>query len=207
MSLVARLATFRTSVVAANDLAADALRMDAGGVFLAAPHVREQGVVASFLNFHIAWETFLEAAFLDYMEGLPGVLGGTPTRISAPPTREHALKMLIGTQRFFDFGNNQSVFTMAELHFANAGPFQHVRAHQTLLDDMKIMRNCCAHIQTTTQQKLDGLAQRVLQAAATYPTKVDVFLRTQHPAEPPGVTIMSAYQQRVDVVAELIANG
>jgi hypothetical protein len=207
MPLAARLVTFRGSVVAANELAADTLRVGAGGAFLATPQVQEQGVVASFLNFHIAWEIFLEAAFLDYMEGLPGILGGSPTRISSPPTREHALKMLIGNQRFFDFGNNQSVFTMAELHFANAGPFQHVRAHQTLLDDIKIMRNSCAHIQTTTQQKLDGLAQRVLQVTATFPTKLDVFLRTQHPAEPAGVTIMSSYQQRVDVVAELIANG
>ena len=84
--------------------------------------------------------------------------------------------MIIGNFKYFDYANILFVIKLASLYFQNGYPFEpYLSASQTDIGDMRTMRNASAHISSTTQRALEGLAQRILSIPVV--VKVDVAKR------------------------------
>jgi hypothetical protein len=169
---------------------------------------REQITVGAFLNMFIAWETFLESAFAEYMTGQPTINGAPPiVKYVSPLTTADASAMLIAGQRFFDYSNHDRVRAVAQLFFQNGYPFEPgIAGAFTDLSDMKTMRNASAHISTSTQRSLESLAQRIF--TTPQPSiKLYDLLTTVHPVSTMGETVFLIYKQRLEAAAALIATG
>lgn len=209
------LAVFRASNKDCLELLAFGHRTDSCGAYLAAPRQRDQIVASSFLGIYVAWEDFLESAFVGYMMGEPAIEPGkpaipwrSPVRFVRPKTLENARQMLVGTQRYFDFSNHQFVVTMSKVFFeAESNPFtDSLPAVQEMLDEMKTVRNASAHMQSSTQVAMDRLARKRLTAAAVLPCNPSQFLLARDPTDKSGQSILSVYHSKLDIVAERIVN-
>lgn len=188
----------------------DQLIVHAHGVDVAGNHIlplidRKQITVAAFLNMFIAWETFLESAFAAYMTGEPTTAGRLPIRYVSPPSTDEAKVMVIGIQRFFDYGNHENVRKIARMFFQDGDPFEpHISSLIGDLADLRTMRNASAHITSTTQTALEALAQRIFGAPRP---SIDLYtlLTSMDPRIHGGVTVLAAYRDKLLVGAALIA--
>lgn len=207
MTLANALQEFQSSAAQCGSLIANAHRLDPAGVPILPLIDRKQITIAAFLNLFIGWETFLEDAVSKLMSGSLTIQGNAPIRFATPSTPESARKMLIGTLRFFDYGNHENVRKMVSIYFDRGYPFEpHFSAIMGELTDIRIMRNASAHITSTTQSALDALAQRIL----TIPqigTDLYGLLLTIDPRSQTGGTVFSECSSKLLVTAQLIANG
>lgn len=166
---------------------------------------QRQVTVAAFLNMFIAWEGFLESAFSEYMMGEKTISGRQPIRYVFPPTADAAKGILIGTQRFFDYGNHEFVIKAARLYFKDGEPFEpHLSGIVSDLSDMRTMRNWSAHITSTTQTALEGLAQRIF----TKPKpNIDLYtlLISDDPRDGGNKTVISCCKDKLFLCATLIS--
>ncbi|WBQ13736.1 hypothetical protein L2D00_03390 [Hyphomonadaceae bacterium BL14] len=168
---------------------------------------QRQIAVAAFLNLFRGWEAFLEGAMTKYMAGRKSALGRRPRKYVSPKDIDRALKILIGTGRYFDFANHENVKRVAFLYFHDGRPFEpHISSITTDLSDLRAMRNASAHISSTTQASLEAVAARVLGSPSSGIELYD-FLMAQNPNSFAGETVFSTYKDKLLVVAELIANG
>lgn len=132
---------------------------------------------ASFLKTFIAWERFLESTMIGYLLSKRGVNGGRVAKYARPTNEDHAGKMLIGTQKYVDWANQEIVGRLARIYFVNGEPFASAFAGiHTDLIDLKTIRNSIAHISTTTSQPLDALASRLLARTIAGATPKQVLL-------------------------------
>jgi hypothetical protein len=162
MPVAQSLADFNASLTQCNSLIANAHRQDANGNHLFPQQDREQITVAAFLNMFIAWEGFLEAAIGDFMMGETTLNGAQPVKYVSPPTRPHSTGMVIHTHRYFDFAHHDNVRKLMKLYFENGYPFEGpIVSINAELFDLKTIRNSCAHISSSTQTALTGLAVRI----------------------------------------------
>ncbi len=96
---------------------------------------------------------------------------------------------------------------MARLYFETGYPFDTpISSLNQELSDLKIMRNACAHMSSTTKAKLEGLGLRIFgspQAGIT----VYQILTADDPRTNPRVTVYANYRDKLLVAAELIAQG
>lgn len=207
MSLVDSLADFKASVTQCENLIANAHRTDAHGAALLPGLDQRQITVASFLNLFVAWETFLESVLTKLMSGEPTISGTVPIRYVSPPNVAEASKLVIGVQRYFDYGNHDYVRKMISMYFDQGYPFEpHLGSISADLSDLRTMRNASAHITSTTKAALEALAQRVF---STPRPGIDLysFLTAIHPGSATGNSVFAEYRQKLMVVAELVANG
>lgn len=116
---------------------------------------------ACFLKLFITLEEFLEESFAHYLIGRMSTVRWRPSKYAKPQTKDQALKMLKGIQRFIDWSTSETVVTYADLYFVDGEPFRTplISAKQNL-QDMKTVRNSTAHLSTTTQASLEGLYSR-----------------------------------------------
>lgn len=162
MPLADILDVFRADVVQCDSLIVSAHRSDSRGQPLFPPTDRRQITVAAFLNLYVAWETFLEASIAELMTGGATLSGAVPVRYVAPVSVEAAHALVIGVQRYFDYGNPEYVRRMVNMYFQNGYPYEpHLSAISSDWADLRTMRHASAHISSTTQTALEGLAQRV----------------------------------------------
>ena len=181
--------------------------MGASGTAILPALDQRQITVAAFLNLFVAWETFLENTMAELMAGEPTISGRAPVRYVSPPTVEAARLLVIGVQRYFDYGNHDNVRKMVGMYFAQGYPFEpHLSAISTDLADLRTMRNASAHVTSTTQAALESLAQRVF---ATPRPGIDLYslLTSVDPRSATGNTVFAECRQKLEVVAELVANG
>jgi hypothetical protein len=201
------LADFQASVAQCDNLITNAHTAAPGGAFHFTPRDREQITVAAFLNMFIAWEEFIEASIGDFMMGEATIGGNQPARYVAPPTRDHSGKMVIHMNRYFDYASHENVKKLARLYFNSGYPFDTPINSLTLeLSDLKIMRNACAHMSSTTKAALEGLGLRIFgspQAGIT----VYAMLTADDPRTNPRVTVYASYRDKLLVAAGLIAQG
>lgn len=201
------LAAFRANVVQCDNLIGNAHTVAAGGAFVFTPRDREQITVAGFLNLFIAWEEFIEASIGDFMMGEATIAGNQPVRYISPPTRDHSGKMVIHMNRYFDYASHENVKKLARLYFDTGYPFDTPMNSLTQeLADLKIMRNACAHMSSTTKAGLEGLGLRIFgspQAGIT----VYEMLTADDPRTNPRVTVYASYRDKLLVTADLIAQG
>jgi hypothetical protein len=207
MPLVNILNDFRADVAQCDILIANAHRTDANGNSLFPLLDRQQITVAAFLNLYVAWETFLERSLTELMIGSATLSGALPIRYVSPLNTEAARMMVIGVQRYFDYGNNDYFRRMVRIYFENGYPYEpHLSSISTDLADLRTMRNASAHITSTTQIALESLALRVL--AQPYPgINLYTLLTTIDPRSRTGDTIFLEYKNKLVVAAELITQG
>ena len=206
MPLATALSVFNADAAQCTALIANIHRTDSASIPLFPTRDREQVTVAAFLNLFIAWESFLEEALLEYLMGAATIGGTIPVCFVHPPSKEIARQMIIGTQRYFDFGNHDNFRKIVNIYFQNGYPFETPLAGiLSDLNDVRTMRNSCAHITSTTQKSLEALAQRIFGVARA---GIDIYqlLVSIHPG-PGGNTVMSRYQQQLQIGAQLIATG
>ena len=207
MSLVDTLAIFQASASQCDRLIAYAHQTDAAGVAVLPVLDQHQITVAAFLNLFVSWEAFLEESLANLMAGIPTISGPAPVRYVSPPTVEAARRLVIGVQRYFDFGNHENVRKIVSMYFDNGYPFEpHLSAISTDLGDLRTMRNASAHITSTTQATLEALAQRIF---STPRPGIDLYslLTATDPRSLLGNTVFAESREKLLVVAGLVANG
>ncbi|MGD1073832.1 MAG: hypothetical protein ABSB15_27280 [Bryobacteraceae bacterium] len=185
----------------------DAHRADASGQAFFAEPSRNRITVAAFLNFFIAWESFLENTIVELMTGGATVSGSSPTKFIAPVDASSARGLIIGINRYFDYGNHDNVRKMVRMYFRDGYPYEpHLSSIASDLADLRTLRNSSAHITSTTQTALEGLAQRIL--SRPWPdVNLYSLLTAADPRATTGETVYSSYKNRLIVAAELIVTG
>lgn len=206
MPLANILAEFKASVAQCDGLIASAHRNDAAGAPLFPVGEQQQITIAAFLNMFIAWETFLEASLAEFMLGNPTLKGTNPLRYVTPPTVELAKAIVIHVRDYFDYGNHGYVKKIVDAYFRDGYPFQpHLDGLIGDLSDLRTMRNSAAHISSTTQAALEGLALRVLKAPSLGITLYTLLMKND--PDIAGNTIYVSYRDKLLLAAELIAQG
>lgn len=205
VSLSDSLATFNAGAAQCESLISNAHMVDAAGNHLLPEIDRKQITCGAFLNLFVAWETFLEDAFAKFMIGEPTITGRTPVKFAAPANIVSAKKMIIGVNRYFDFGNHELVKRMACLYFDGGEPFEpHLSSILSDLADLRTMRNASAHLTSTTQSALESLAQRIF---STPRPRIDLYtmLTSGDPASTVGNTVFAERKGLLLAAAQLIA--
>lgn len=207
MPLAQVLTGFKAGVAQCDSLIANAHRTDAAGVALLPALDRKQITVAAFLNLYIVWETFVESSLAELMVGSPTLSGSQPVRYVSPTGLDQARVLVIGINRYFDYGNYDNVRRIVNIYFENGYPYEpHLSAITSDLADLRTMRNASAHITSTTQIALESLAQRIL--TRPWPN-VDLYslLTMRDPRSRTSDTVFSGYRNKLVVAAELIVQG
>lgn len=207
MPITQALAALNAKSTQCDSLIANAHRPDAAGAPLFPTIDREQITVAAFLNLFVAWEEFLESTMSHFMVGAPTLSGAQPIRYASPPDPDTAKKMLIGTNRYFDYANHELVRRIAVLYFQNGYPFEpYLSAIFSDLADLRTMRNSSAHFSSTTQVALEALAQRIFGAPRPSIT-LYTMLTAVDPRSATGNTVLADARDKLLATAQLIAQG
>jgi hypothetical protein len=204
MSLADSLSDFRSDVDKINGYINLAYEQSSAGNYIRSDQEIEFLVTSAFLKLFIAWESFLEKSFVTYLTGGSSIGGTRPTKYANPIDQEHAHKLLIGTQKYVDWANNEIVNRVAVLYFENGEPFKTaLDSISTDLSDLRTIRNASAHISSTTQKKLDAVASRVLGNTTTGTNVSDFIMKIS--LEDASKTVLQMYQLKLDITAENIA--
>jgi hypothetical protein len=207
VSLAQVLQDFRNSVAQCDSLIGNAHKTDAAGTAMLPSIDQQQITTAAFLNLFISWEAFLESSMVELMIGNPTITGALPVRYVSPPSIAAAHSLVIGVLVYFDFAKHDNVRKLANMYFQNGYPYEpHLSAIISDLQDLKTMRNASAHISSTTQTSLEGLALRLF-GKPQLGTTVYRILTATDPRSAAGDTVFVAYKSKLLVTAELIANG
>ena len=124
MSLAQVLADFKANVAQCENLIVNAHRVDPAGVSFLPAIDQSQITKAAFLNLFIAWETFLEASFAELMTGSATLNGLQPVKYVSPISLVAARDLVIGHNRYFDYGQHQNVLKIAGLYFQGGHPYE-----------------------------------------------------------------------------------
>ena len=204
MPLQQSLATFKSGATQCASLIANAHRQDAGGASVMPPLDREQISVAAFLNLFVAWETFLEDVIAKLLSGASTISGSLPRKFASPPGPSEAKVMLVGIQKFFDYGNHENVRKIARIYFDNGSPLEpHLSSIYQDLADMRTMRNASAHLSSTTQSAIESLAQRIF-AVPKPGISLYSLLMAPDPRSGVGNTVFAECQSKLEAVAAMI---
>jgi hypothetical protein len=207
MPVAQALAEFKAAVAQCDSLIANAHQANATGAALLPALDREQITVAAFLNMFIGWETFLEVSLAHLMAGAPTISGVAPKKYVSPITPNDACAMIIGAMRFFDYANHDHVRKMVNLYFHNGYPYEpHLSGIMSDLADLKTMRNASAHVSSTTQMKLEGLALRIFGQPKPGITLYQI-LTAVDPRSSLVDTVFLTYKNKLILTAELISTG
>ncbi|MCO5949921.1 hypothetical protein [Mucilaginibacter flavidus] len=207
MSLAASLASYRASIVEANSFISMAFQKNAAGDYLLPANQRNFITDSSFLKMFIAWETFIENAFIDYMLGEPSINGHTVVKYVQPIDHNHAGKILIGTQKYVDWSNPEIIKKLSNLYFEPSNIIDtYISSTMADLFDLKTIRNAAAHLTSTTQNQIVSLGNRLLSINNPTITVSDLILSFD-PRATGAVTVLTSYLTKLDILAEGIANG
>ncbi|MGK0325919.1 MAG: hypothetical protein ACJA1B_002745 [Polaribacter sp.] len=208
MALAQNLADFR---LATNKLTAHitfAHQKYASGSYKVTLDLREFISESAFLRIYIAWETFVENCFVDYLLNEPSILNNRPAKWANPIDKEHAHQIIIGNQRHMDWSNPEAIRKISKIFFHQGYIFNtSLSAINNDLMDLKTIRNSAAHISSTTTSKLDGLSTRILNTPCSNYTAYKLLFSIDPRSAVPNTKVLDRYLQIIDVAAEQIANG
>ncbi|UFK97248.1 hypothetical protein [Kaistella faecalis] len=209
MALVQNLADFRATNVELVAHIAFANAKYANNSYKITRNLREFICESAFLRIFIAWETFVENCFVDYLLNEPSILNNRPAKWVNPISKDHAQEIIIGNQRFMDWSNPETIRKISQIYFHQGYVFNtSLSAIHNDLMDLKTIRNSAAHMSSTTASKLDGLSQRILNntACVNY-TAYKLLFSVDPRSSIINQTVLERYLQLLDVAAEQIANG
>lgn len=207
MPIAKILADFKADVLQCEDLIANVHKTDSSGTPIFSLVHQKQITIAAFLNMFMAWETFLESSLTAFMVGNLTLSGTAPVRYVMPVSLDASRALIIGVQRYFDYGNHDFVRKMVGIYFRGGYPYEpHLSSIHSELADLRTMRNASAHITSTTQVALEALSQRLF--AQPHPG-IDLYrlLLMVKLNSVPRDTIFLTYKNTLVVTAELIAQG
>lgn len=164
---------------------------------------RDWIVELSFLRAFLAFEAFLEEAFVLYSLGRAPPRGKPPHRFTFPPTRNDAVEWLKEGREYAAWGPSK-VTERAHRYFRGGGPFTSaLRGSQATLDEARTIRNAIAHELHTAQEKFEVLVRRKL---GTLPSGLSIggFLGTTFPASNPPQSFLDLYLDQIELVATQI---
>ncbi len=206
-TLGAVLGDLSTKLVEARRLASDAHSWSipsgpAGSRPLLSSKRRDAIVELAFLQAFLAWEQFLEQAFILYLVGQAAPRGRAPRRYVFPPDKKTAASWLIPEARqYAEWTDAQHVSRRAERFFKSGSPFTSVlRAHQHVFDEARLIRNAIAHRSTTAHEKFHHVARQRLGALPLNLT-VGSFLGSLTPTTTPPTSFLEFYLERIEFVA------
>lgn len=206
MPVAAALGTFTAVSAQCDSLIANAHQSNTTGTLIFSAIDRKQITVAVFLNLFIGWESFLEEIFAALLCGAPTLNGNPTVKFANPPNLAAANKMIIGPNRYFDYGNHDYFRKAANIYFDQGAPFEpHIAAIFSQLGDIRTMRNSSAHLSSTTQTALEALALRLLNRPSIGIGLYDLLTAPDPNAA--GATIYQTYRDTLLTTAGLIANG
>ena len=180
---------------------------DSNDDYIIESSLREFISESAFLKIFIAWETFLENCFVDYLMGLPSIQNKRPAKWANPVDKAHAQQLLVGTQNYVDWANPEITRRLSKIYFHEGYVFQSQLAiiNQELLD-LKTIRNSAAHLSSSTSSKLDGLSSRLLNTQCANYTAYRLLFSID-PLSSNQDTILNNYLFKLDFSAKVIADG
>lgn len=204
MSLGETLDNFRQGIIQVNNYISMAYEQDAAGNDIFDEAKKDFLLSSSFLKMFIFWESFIEDAFSKYLIGHVSTNNTTVSCYVSPQDTQHALKILVGTQKYVDWANHEIVRRLASLYLENDNPFtSNISSISSELSDLKTIRNAAAHLSSTTHAQLDALATRVLNRPVQN-TTITSLIMDMHPDDETK-TVLQYYQNILDIAAENIA--
>ncbi len=204
MSMEETLVNFRQGITQVNNYISMAYEQDGAGTDIFDERKKEFLISSAFLKMFIFWESFVEDAFSKYLTGQISTDNTEVTCYVSPTNRQHALKILIGTQKYVDWANHEIVRRLASLYLENGDPLgSNISAISSELADLKTIRNAAAHLSSTTCAQLDALATRVLNRPVQNASITSLLMHI-HPLDETK-TVLQYYQNILDIAAENIA--
>jgi hypothetical protein len=208
MALVQNLTDFRAANVELVSHINFANHKYSSGTYKIARNLREFICESAFLRIFIAWETFLENSFVDYLLNEPSILNNRPAKWVNPINKEHAQEIIIGNQRYMDWSNPEAIRKMSQIFFHQGYLFNTtLSAINNDLMDLKAIRNSAAHMSSTTSGKLDGVSARILNTPCNNYTAYMLLFYIDPRSVVANQTVLDRYLRILDVAAEQIANG
>ncbi|PKA15458.1 hypothetical protein [Leptospira haakeii] len=208
MALSQNLLDFRNSITELNSHIQFAHQKYANGVYKITNNLRVFISESAFLKMFVAWETFVESSFIDYLINEESVLLKRPAKWATPIDRKHANQIIIGNQKYMDWSNPEIVRSVSKIFFHQGYVFDiALSAINADLMDMKTIRNSAAHLSSTTSDKLDGLATRILGTTCSNYTAYKLLFATDPRSVPIPQNVLERYLTLIDIAAEQIANG
>lgn len=195
---------YRDSVVEAESFISEAHIKDASGNYIHPESYRNFVMSSAVVRFSIAWESFLENIYCAFLLGEQDTQGRSVSCCVSATNIEHAHKLLIGTNKYFDWTNPDLVVQLSSLYLNSDNPIKTaINSVKSDLIDLKTIRNAAAHISSTTQQKLDSVASRLYGHQVINSKVADVIshVRTD------GKTQWMYFKDLLDVAAENAAKG
>lgn len=205
MTVTECLQTYRHNVSIADSYMQSAFERLSDGSYKYGEQHRDFIVDAAFLKFFIAWETFLEGIFACFLMGEQTTSGTVVAKCVTPNNEDHAKKIMIGNNKYYDWTNHENVIQLSKLLLSSENPIEHaIFSIKRELSDLKTIRNAAAHLSTTTQGGLNGIASRLLGHEQHSMTPSKLILQNI-----PGTacTFWDDYKQKLDIAAENIAKG
>lgn len=149
--------------------------------------LKEVGLVAelSFSNIFVAYEVFMEGAFVRYMLGGESPKKYKPKRYVFPKDEEHARKITLQDYvGYADWSTPDKIKRRAEYCFKKGEPFKsNIAISIQVLQDMKTIRNFISHASIGTQEKFELRVRHYLGALPPgREIKAGEFLLMQNPA-------------------------
>ncbi|MBE8712442.1 hypothetical protein [Sphingobacterium hungaricum] len=208
MGLVQNLTDFRASITELNQHISFAHQKYSSGSYKHQSKLREFIAESAFLRIYVAWETFVEKCFIDYLINEESINHNRPAKWAMPIDAKHANDIIIGNQKHMDWSNPETVRKISKIFFHQGYVFDSsLSSINSDLMDMKTIRNSAAHISSSTTSKLDGVASRILAISATNYSAYRLLFSIDPRSLSLAKTVLERYLDILDVTAEQIANG
>lgn len=208
MALNQNLIDFRATITELKQHIQFAHQKYASGSYKIAANLREFISESAFLKIFVAWETFVENCFIDYLINEESILNRRPAKWANPIDRKHANQLVIGNQKHMDWSNPETIRKISKIFFHQGYVFDTALSsiHADLMD-IKAIRNSAAHLSSTTTTKLDGVANRILSTHSVNFTAYKLLFHNDPRSLPVTQTVLDRYLNLLDIAAEEIANG
>ncbi|MDR6514085.1 hypothetical protein [Chryseobacterium camelliae] len=208
MALNQNLIDFRLTISQLNQHIQFAHKKYANGSYKITTNLREFISESAFLKMFIAWETFVEKCFIDYLINEESVLNRRPAKWANPIDSDHANQLIVGNQKHMDWSNPEAIRKISKIFFHQGYVFDTALSSiNGDLMDMKAIRNSAAHLSSTTTTKLDGVATRILSIPSVNFTAYRLLFHNDPRITTATQTVLERYLNLLDIAAEEIANG
>ena len=205
MSQLIRITELEDSIKFYDQFITDSFMQDINGQYLFSKEHQDYSILASFVGIHVSWEKFLEQTFIGYMIGEKTVNKKRVKKFITPIDKEHAHKIIIGTQKYVDWSNPDIVIKLGSLYFETGNPLDvALNSIKTKLYDIKTIRNSCVHISSTTSNAFNALASRLLNRTINSITVSDLLINID-PSGNGNDTILDTYNDCLLVAANTIS--
>lgn len=195
---------YRNSVQETETFITDAHIQNQVGQYINSVDYRNFVISSAVVRFSIAWESFLENIYCSFLLGELDTQGRVVPCCVAAVNESHAHKLLIGTNKYFDWTNPDLIIQLSTLYLNPDNPIKTaIKSVKSDLLDIKTIRNAAAHISVTTQGKLDALASRIFGSQQTNAAVAEVI----NYVRPDGKSQWTYYKDLLDVAAENVAKG